>query len=308
MSQIESFDQSHLHIGSGDIKNATYCLEVEDDLSNLFTLPPIRLSDFDPEGRVSLSGEDGILSPDTWITPRLKVLPMGWNWALHLCQSFTSHTVATAAPLAGYFGDHSGARRLTHPDGALVTCYVDNFLVVRHNPKVVDDTLAAINQKFTNLGCVVHEQCSASREGEFVGLAFRNGVFRIKPKRIWRLRFALLKLTCLKHCTGRLLEIIIGHVTWAMLMRRESLSLLDHVYRFIHFDRDSCKLIPPEVRNDLLNVSAILPLLRADCHLSWAELVHASDASPTGLGVCGRTLPSGSVGQIGRIAEKWAPC
>ena len=158
---------------------------------------------------------------------------------------------------------------------------------------------------FTDLGCVVHEQCSASTTGEFVGLSFAKGIFSIKTARIWRLRYALTGLLRLKRVSGHLIEIITGHITWAMLMRRESLAFLNHTYQFIHQYRDSSHTLPPEVKQELQDISSLLPLLRSDSQRSWSDRIHASDASPTGLGVCDRRLPISEISSLGRVAEKW---
>ena len=132
MSNIESFDSSNVYLGSGDIKNAFYSSKVPDALSDLFTLPRIRAKYLPASLRVSFDHED------TWVTPCLTVLPMGWNWALHLCQSFTSNVVKIACPDASYFSDSSGSRHLSSPADTLTTCYVDNFCVLGHDPKLVD--------------------------------------------------------------------------------------------------------------------------------------------------------------------------
>ena len=146
---------------------------------------------------------------------------MGWNWALHLCQSFTSNVVKTACPDASYFSDYSGNRHLASKSDTLTTCYVDSFCVLGQDPKIVNNQLTKIHKHFTDLGCIVHQQCTASLSGEFVGLNFSRGAFTIKTSRIWRLRHALQFVYSMKHVSGHLLEIVVGHLTWAMLMRRE---------------------------------------------------------------------------------------
>ena len=299
MSHLECVPDNPVFLGSGDIKNAFYSLKVPTSLSDMFTLPLIRNRYLPAALQVDSAG------PDTWIAPCLQVLPMGWNWALHLCQAFMSHIVSCACPSSKFFTDHTGTRHLTHKHETLTTCYVDNFCVIGHDPKEVDSQLRKIHSRFTELGCVVHEQCSASTTGEFVGLSFANGVFSIKTSRIWRLRLALTRLLRLTRVSGHLLEIITGHITWAMLMRREALAFLNHTYQFIHQYRESSHTIPPEVKQELQDISSLLPLLRSDSQREWSDRIHASDASPTGLGVCSRRLPIPNISSIGRVTEKW---
>ena len=156
MSHLECIPDTPVYLGSGDIKNAFYSLKIPTALSDLFTLPLIRNRYLPAALRIDSAG------PDAWIAPCLQVLPMGWNWALHLCQAFTSHVVSCACPDSKFFTDHTGTRHLTHKHETLTTCYVDNFCVIGHDPKEVDKQLHNIHSLFTELGCVVHEQCSAS--------------------------------------------------------------------------------------------------------------------------------------------------
>ena len=157
---------------------------------------------------------------------------MGWNWALHLCQAFMSHIVSCACPNSMFFTDHTGTRHLTHKHETLTTCYVDNFCVIGHDPKEVDSQLRKIHSRFTELGCVVHEQCSASTTGEFVGLSFANGVFSIKTSRIWRLRLALTRLLRLTRVSGHLLSQVVCRTDEQQDAPRYPGCLQEHPRRF----------------------------------------------------------------------------
>eukprot|EP00959_Pyramimonas_sp_CCMP1952_P016365 346998-Pyramimonas_sp.AAC.1 len=65
----------------GDIQNAFYAIAVPPELGSYFRLPPVRAGAL---GRPEVGGERP--SAATLLTPVLSVLPMGWSWALHLCQ------------------------------------------------------------------------------------------------------------------------------------------------------------------------------------------------------------------------------
>jgi hypothetical protein len=90
-----------------------------------------------------------------------------------------------------------------------------------------------------------------------------------------------------------------------MLIRRESLSIFCHVYEFIRKHRDSHVFIPKSVRHELEHIRNILPLLRSDMSRAWCPLVHASDASSFGLGVCTRSASLSTVSRFGRFSERW---
>ena len=62
-----------------------------------------------------------------------------------------------------------------------------------------------------------------------------NGrLLTIKRERLWRVRFVLEALLRRGVCSSPLLQAVAGHVTWACMLRCESLMILDKTYAFIH--------------------------------------------------------------------------
>jgi hypothetical protein len=102
-----------------------------------------------------------------------------------------------------------------------------------------------------------------------------------------------------------MLEVIVGHISWAMMLFRPALSILNYVYSFGRDDPHALIKIPFEVRKELFQIRSILPLLRADVRSAWHPLVHASDASSTGFGVCSRWASPAYVGNLGRQSDRW---
>ena len=80
MARIECIGDN-FWMAHGDISNAFDAVELEDGLSDYFTLRPLPASSI---GLTSLDGE--ALAPSDILVPCLRVLPMGWSWAMHLCQ------------------------------------------------------------------------------------------------------------------------------------------------------------------------------------------------------------------------------
>ena len=81
-SNLAVHEGGNLYLASSDVKNAFYVLEIPTSLAHMFTLPSIQythVKHFCP--RIESIG------PNDYICPCLKVLPMGWSWSLHLCQS-----------------------------------------------------------------------------------------------------------------------------------------------------------------------------------------------------------------------------
>ena len=299
-ASLESHDGADVYIGSADVRNAFYGMAVPESLSDQFSLPFVRASD------VGISHIHNLpIQKDSILVPCLTVLPMGWSWSLHYCQSFVANIVKDCVSADRFFVDKKPALSLDSQSDLIGTAYVDNYCVIGHDPQRVDHMLAKINKRITGLGLGVHEQSQASTQGQFVGLEFDRGRVSIKKIRLWRLKFALDRVLSFRKMSGKMLEIIIGHCTWCMLIRRESLSVFCHVYEFIRKHRDSHVFIPKSVRHELEHIRNILPLLRSDMSQTWCPLVHASDASSFGLGVCTRSASLSTVSRFGRFSERW---
>ena len=127
--------------------------------------------------------------------------------------------------------------------------------------------------------------CEASDHVEFVGLEIKKNILTIKEGRIWKLRRAIRHVLARGRISGSVLEVLIGHATWAMLLRRESLSILDDCYDHIRNHYRSIMPLSRACRRELAQVAGILPLLSADPRVEWSPTILVSDASPFGIGV-----------------------
>jgi len=236
--------------------------------------------------------------------PCLTVLRMGWKWSLHFCQQAVSHTIAKA----------TGDRLVEDREAGIVlddhrpTCaagHVDKFAATG-----IDKNKSTKNWKpcdwpgwppdylYMNL-------MQAPLKGNSLVWNSTSPRFSSRPQRLWRLRLALRALLRRGRASGKMFEILTGHATWTMLIRRESFSTLHHVYEFIHKHYSETVKLPASVRRELWQVSATLPLLRSDPQAQWHPEVLCSDASATGLGVVTQRLDSKEVGAQGRLREKW---
>eukprot|EP00973_Karenia_brevis_P065312 9072014-Karenia_brevis.AAC.1 len=90
-----------------------------------------------------------------------------------------------------------------------------------------------------------------------------------------------------------------------MLVRRETLAIFNAVYPFVHEHYNEVTRLPGAVFNELRRLRSILPMLYSNVDAGWDSTIYCSDASPTGIGVCARSLDVTQVGHIGRQAEKW---
>ena len=122
---IESVDEGPLWFAGGDIQDCFYHLAVPEGLDEYFTLPAVRACDA-PWALV----EGMRPAPDTWITPCLQVLPMGWAWSLHWAQR--SH-VSLCRSVSEDCCDMVENRKVSHQltgNRTSAAVYVDNYLFI----------------------------------------------------------------------------------------------------------------------------------------------------------------------------------
>ena len=290
-------------LAQGDIQCAFYHMLVPKGMEELFTLPTIS------NRLLNIKQIDGQPVPlDCILQPRVRVLPMGWNWSLLFCQSLMRRALVHNG-----FGDgdliEDGRPSPVLRDRTSVAAagYVDNFAIVGGDAEVVTAKRDAVTRTLEAWGLPVHSIDVASSVSVFTGLEINGdlGTVRVKPSSVMRLRQALLAVLRRGAASPRMLEVLLGHVTWAMICKRETLSILSSVYAFKSLKDPGVRPLWGSVKFELWCVASTLPLWTSHVNIPWGSHVSASDASPIGIGVCTRRLEGPQVADIGRQAEKW---
>lgn len=145
------------------------------------------------------------------------------------------------------------------------------------------------------MGLQTHESFD-DNECDFVGLHFSgtDHQIRLSWRRIWRFKLGIEFLLDRGVATGHELQIIIGHITWAMLARRESLAILDACYAFARSGEMFHRLWKAVVR-ELRTVVYLLPLKIVEASITWSEKVYCTDSSDTRYGVMTRQINGDTV-------------
>eukprot|EP00959_Pyramimonas_sp_CCMP1952_P270856 5662487-Pyramimonas_sp.AAC.1 len=81
-----------------------------------------------------------------------------------------------------------------------------------------------------------------------------------------------------------MLEVLVGHITWACLIRRELLCALSSVYPYMAADLPTTSRTWQSVRQELWLIRSLLLLLQRDLSSPWHDVVGVSDASEFGVG------------------------
>ena len=105
-----------------------------------------------------------------------------------------------------------------------------------------------------------------------------------------KLAQATISLLQARTVTGKQLSQLVGSWTWCILLRRSSLCVLQHVYRYIAVAGDQPYVLWPSVRRELQCLLCLVPLLHTNMSARFFPLAYASDASEFAAGVVAAPL------------------
>ncbi len=301
LSRVESMADQPLYMASADLQNAFYTLEMPGELRKFFGLKAVRAGKLGVE---ELHGR--AIGPNEWLHPVVKVVPMGWSWALWWCQS-VHEKIAERAGL-------TEAERLRdrHPvtsDRFWHIQYVDNLHVLGVDEEEVKtrfwQTVGALKES----GLTVHEIEEGQTEGSSVKMLGWeiHGSGRVAPsrERLWKVRLAVREMLRRGTASGQQLERLLGHMTFISLCRREALSVLGESYTFIRRHYQQVVQLWKSVRIELQKWDGIAPLVFSDLRRPWSNQLLAVDASEWGLGVTSSMMGSEDNQRLGRVSERW---
>ena len=299
LGALEMAAGSKVTIGMADLKDAFYHLSLPMQLRPYFSLPRVRA------GSVGIDNIAGVdVAPGTWLTPRLAVVPMGWSWALYLCQS-VHECLAERAGL----GEANRIRDRKPPPSSVCchTQYVDNMIVIGTNSELVTSAYETAVNCLKHAGLQVHEE-ELGKGGQLLGWEITDhGTFRPTRHRAWKVRLSIRGLLKRGRCSAHLLEKLIGHCSFLSLGRRECFSIFGDVYSFIQTYQRSSHEFPlwKGVRRELMTFDGAIPLIQRDLTSVWSPQVLAVDASEFGLGATQARFSVDEVRRLGQVNERW---
>ena len=212
IGRLESDSQERLFFAAGDIENAFYGMKMPAKWSPYFALPPVS---------PRLLREVGYLDPipvDGLVCPCLVVLPMGWSWSLHICQAVLMQAIRESGFRPGEIvGDRAPAPRLGPNSARAVMGYVDNFGVLATSAEASKTGADKIRDTLAAKGLPVHAVELSDDVVAFLGLSIdlRQKQLSTKAERLVQLRESIRVALSAERATGRFLEILVGHCTWA---------------------------------------------------------------------------------------------
>jgi len=293
--------------GISDVKDAFRRLRMPRWLRPYFCLPPVRACDL---GFSEVEGQPLDKGDPVWPMPRS--FPMGFSWSLFYCQD-TGENLSCSVPslssssllcdrgrplILRVFG--GGRDELRH------YIYVDNIGVIGLVFDAVKGALLEVTEVFTRNHLDLHGTEVTDENVEMLGVLLdaRQTCTRVLSRRAYRLRQGIAALLQRGRCSGAQLEVILGHCTFAALVRRGVLCCFSAVYRFVQSSYTKVTPLWESVVEELSAFSGLLILLVSDWSSPWNRVVCATDASETGYGCTQAWCDRAEVASIGSVRER----
>jgi hypothetical protein len=275
-----------LYTGKSDLSNFYHHFGLPKWMRPFFALPPLTKSE------LAFLGVD-LDKP----YPMCVTLPMGFSHAVYIAQSAHEHIVYRD----GILDPSHGLLRLASPevteDRVVHGIVIDDFFLFSLNPLLAEQTMERVLVAYRRAGFVVKQSkvvMPTSDPVKVIGFEI-DGVdhtIDLSPDSALGLVQSTLAALRVRTVSGTLLAHLVGRWTWVMLLRRPSLSVLQHVYRYCEIARGQPFTLWPSVRRELGMVIGLLPLLHARLDTDVFRHAIASDASIEGGGVVATEVTS----------------
>ena len=308
-SHLQLPSDKQLYVAQSDIKDYFYHLRMPEILQPLFCLPSINnalLRSWGvPSDRGGLSDREGLAFP------MLRVVPMGWSWAMWIAQRVHQHQclLASGLPSDRIMTDRRPVPSLD-TDEPFVLPYADNLNVGGTNKDRVQEVKDKVVEHLRRIGFKVHEELDATTTCHSLGYLIDGqlGVVQPIPEKLRKVQLCFDWLARRPFVSGKAIEKILGHGVHFMLIRREILSLFRNLYDFAQRHRNGAGRLWRSAARESKWASILLRLCVTDLRRSWDSTVTASDASLSGIAICSREADQPTIHRLGSQKEGWRFC
>ncbi|CAK0818925.1 unnamed protein product, partial [Prorocentrum cordatum] len=303
MVGLEAEPGDRLEFSIQGIADCFYQFKVPDYMVPRFGMRPVRAGEV---GAKTVQGEPVLAG--AWVYPCLRVLPMGFSWAMRWTQQ-AHRELLRRAGLGGVESELVGRQVPPATSAAHVPriVYVDNEVFVSSRPGASADARRQAAKEMSSIGLPLHEVEEGKHVVEALGLEL-DGIKlrrRLASSKRWRLVQGTRALLRRRLVAGREVEKLIGHFTHAMLLNRPALCIFRAAYDFARRHYRAPSLLWSSVRQELQNAMHTMPLLAVQFDMPWSGLVTCSDATLRGYAVQEADFPVSEVRQVGRWSERW---
>jgi hypothetical protein len=296
-----------MYVGKSDLSNFYHHLGLPEWLVNYFALPPLT-----PEELATLGLPSGANAAAMW--PACCTMPMGFSHAVLLAELSHEHVVYSSGALS----PRDNLLQLLSPDvtetRVIHGIVIDDFFLFCRDRALACQVFDRVLAAYRAAGFLVKPSkvVAPTRDpvkviGFMVG-ADTDGCTTISLSADSCLSLARTTLALLRRglATGTQLAHIIGRWTWSMLLRRPSLAVLQHTYRYIELAGRRRFTLWPSVRRELWMLLGLLPLLHARLDTPTFPHAIASDASELAAGVVCSTVTADMDSRVWQLCSSRA--
>ncbi|CAK0867526.1 unnamed protein product [Prorocentrum cordatum] len=213
-----------LYVARGGMQCSFYHVKLPPHQHGYFSMPVVLNWHLGFERLGGLS-----VGTNSYLQPFVAVMPVGWSWALHFCQSaFASAILVSDVMAAGY---------------------VDNFASVSMGPDLAAAACQAIREVLEVRGLPVGAFAAAAQRVVFMGLDILGDVGVVGCKSDRRSLASPLAPSA-----------VVGHCAWGMAANGPILLILNSVYRFMALGTPAAAPPWPSVIAELRAAAALIPL------------------------------------------------
>ena len=268
-----------MFVGKTDMADYYHHVGVPEWMQPYLALPPLSPAELASCG----------LPPDAPF-PMCRTLSMGFSHAVFIGQSIHEHVVYSSGALKR---EHN-LLCLTSPtvprDADLHGIVIDDFFNFSLSREVAERSVLRVLAAYRAAGFVVKQSkvvMPTSAPVKVIGFDIdgANGTISLPAQSQLSLVQCTLAVLRVGTVTGVMLSHIIGRWTWPMMLRRSTLAVLQHAYRYCRVAQLRRFTLWPSVRRELCMLLGLLPLLNARLDAPYFHRAIASDASELAGGV-----------------------
>ena len=270
-----------LQCAKSDLSNFYHHLALPEWMQPFFALPPLTAAEL---------RQLGIATDGHALYPMCVSLPMGFSHAVYLAQTAHEHVLyshdAALLPSDSVLCSPSlslaGAR-------CLHGIYIDDLFIFSLDRHAAEAQLDRVVAAYQRAGFVVKQSKlvrPTSSAVRVLGFTVDGAAASIcpAPDTVHSLLSDTRSLLGQTTVTGTALGRLVGSWTWIMLLRRPTLAVLQHAYRYAELAKHRPFTLWPGVRRELCAVVSLLPLMHAQLDAPTFHRLIASDASELGAG------------------------
>jgi acetolactate synthase regulatory subunit len=282
--------------GKTDLSDYYHHQGVPDWMQPYFALPPLTPAELASCGL-----------PAGAAFPMCLTLPMGFSHAVFLAQMAHEHVVYGSGALQREHSLLQLASPTVSRDRAVHGIVIDDFFLFSLSRELAEATVQRVLAAYRAAGFVVKTSkvvMPTSAAVKVIGFDIDGARSTIQLPAQSQLSLIQGTVAVMRAATvtGATLSHIVGRWTWVMMLRRCSLSVLQHAYRYCRVAQHRRFTLWPSVRRELDMLLSLLPLLRARLDTPFFHRAIASDASELAGGVVSTSLTPA----LG--AELWPLC